>query len=54
MERGYTRMISTVGAHRLHHSRRDDAQVIDAVGLEASWQGWSRMLLQVLSKQAAS
>jgi hypothetical protein len=54
MQRGYAQMISTVGAHRLHHSRRDDAQTLDAAGLEASWDGWSRMLLQVLKQQAAN
>lgn len=50
MERGYMRMITTIGAHRLHHSRKDDAAAIDPAGLEASWEGWSNLLLTALDR----
>lgn len=54
IERGYRNMIATIGAHRLHHARTDDASAVDPASLEASWTGWSRALLAVIDRHATA
>lgn len=51
MERGYRYVVATIGAHRLHHARIDDATAVDPVSLEACWTGWSRALCASLDRQ---
>lgn len=52
LERGYAPMVTTIGAHRFHHARQDDAEKVDAVGLEKSWQGWSAFILTAIDRYA--
>ncbi|MGV3458077.1 hypothetical protein [Sphingomonas sp.] len=52
IERGYRNMIATIGAHRLHHARTDDASAVDPASLAESWTGWSRALLAVIDRHA--
>ena len=52
MERGYRNMVATIGAHRLHHARTDDATAVDPASLEASWAGWSRALFALIDRHA--
>lgn len=50
--RGYREMVATIGAHRLHHARSDDATAVDPGSLETSWTGWSRALIALLDRHA--
>lgn len=52
IERGYRDMVATIGAHRLHHARTDDATAVDPGSLETSWVGWSRALVALLDRHA--
>lgn len=53
MARGYLNMITTIGAHRFHHTRGDEVATVDGAVLEQSWAGWSRAVLAVLEAHAA-
>ena len=52
IERGYRNMIATIGAHRLHRARTDDASAVDPASLAESWTGWSRALLAIIDRHA--
>lgn len=54
IERGYRDLVATIGAHRMHHARTDDATAVDPGSLETSWAGWSRALVVLLDRHATA